>query len=66
MARQELEADVSKKMFGRSLTGGGASMAQVGGIVAERNRVAEGVSELERRLAVHLFAYLPKWKSARS
>jgi hypothetical protein len=52
-------------MFGRSLTGNGASMAQVGGLVAERNRVAQEVAELEDQLTDAIFAYLDKWKSAR-
>jgi len=56
---------VSKKMFGRKV-GQGASLSGVGGIAAERNRVYEEVSELEEQLAVLLFAYLPRWKSARS
>lgn len=52
-------------MFGRSLTGHGASLAQVGGVVAERNRVAEDVASLERQLADAVFAYLPKWATTR-
>lgn len=52
-------------MFGHSLTGGGASMSGIGGVVAERNRVAEEVSVLEEQLAEAVFAYLDKWKAAR-
>lgn len=53
------------KMFGRSLTGHGASLAEVGGIVAERNRVAAEVDALEQQLAAAVFAYLPRWPAVR-
>ena len=55
----------SKKLFGRGLTGGGASLVSVGGVVAERNRVYEEVSELEEQLARAIFAYLDKWQLVR-
>ena len=55
----------SKKLFGRGLTGGGDSLVSVGGVVAERNRVYEEVSELEEQLARAIFAYLDKWQLVR-
>lgn len=55
----------SKKLLGRSLTGGGASLSGVGGIVAERNRVFDDVARLEEQLAEAIFAYLERWQSAR-
>lgn len=55
----------TQKLFGRTLTGRGASLASLGGIIAERNSVAVDVAELERRLTDVVFAYLPRWQAAR-
>lgn len=53
------------KAFGRSLTGGGASAAGIGGKVAERNAVHDAFEEAIERLAQIVFAFLPRWQGAR-
>lgn len=53
------------KIFGRSLTGHGASLPEAGGIVAERNRVRAEVVEIEQQVADAVFAFLPRWQAVR-
>lgn len=53
------------KMFGHTVVGHGASAAQAGGLVAERNRAAAEFADALDLFAALLFAYLPKWQRAR-